>query len=247
MKYLLGIIPLLLVVALITFRKITIYEYQQGLLYSRGKFIKILEPGNHWYYRPLQSVNKVDIRIMNVTIQGQEVLSLDNIGIKISLAASYKIVDPNIAINKVLNYQEALYLQIQLNLREIIGSKEVDDLLVKRKEIAEILNEKSKIQAVEIGIDLLSVSIKDIMFSSELRNIFSQVLYAKKEGLASLERARGEGATLRNLANVAKVLDNNPNLMQLRLYQVLEKNSGNTIVIMSPDGKVMNQLTDKNH
>jgi regulator of protease activity HflC (stomatin/prohibitin superfamily) len=79
------------------------------------------------------------------------------------------------------------------------------------------------------------VSIKDISFPGELRNTFAQVVNARKEGLAALERARGESAALRNLANAAHLLDEHPNLQHLRLLQTLERQGGNTVVILPPE------------
>jgi regulator of protease activity HflC (stomatin/prohibitin superfamily) len=236
---------IILLFAVINFRRCTILEYQQGLLYQNGKFVSTLNPGNHLYFRPIQSITKVDKRIIHVTLAGQEILSQDNIGIKISVSSGYRITDAYIAINKVQDYKEALYLQIQINLRDIIGMQTVDELLVKREEIGKLLLEKSLPQAAEIGIELLTVNIKDIMFPGELKNIFSQVVNAKNEGLAALERARGESAALRNLANAAGVFNNNPNLMQLRLIQALEKGSGNTVVIMLSEGGFINKIVEK--
>ncbi|MBN2311251.1 MAG: hypothetical protein JXR94_19895, partial [Candidatus Hydrogenedentes bacterium] len=87
----------------------------------------------------------------------------------------------------------------------------------------------------ELGLRLISVDLKDIMFPGKLKEMFAQVVSARKEGLAALERARGETAALRNLANAAKMIENNPNLMQLRLLQALGEASGNTLVLgMSP-------------
>ena len=80
------------------------------------------------------------------------------------------------------------------------------------------------------------------MFPGELKNIFAQVVNARKEGLAALERARGESAPLRNLANTAKLLENNPALLQLRLLQALNAGSGNTIVLKLPDESEMDAL-----
>jgi regulator of protease activity HflC (stomatin/prohibitin superfamily) len=74
------------------------------------------------------------------------------------------------------------------------------------------------------------------MFPGELKTIFAQVVNARNEGLAALERARGESAALRNLANAAKLLENNPELRQLRFLQVLENKGGNTVVVLSPEG-----------
>ena len=214
----------------VTTRKITIMEYQRGLLYNRGKFIRIIEPGVHRFFRQNNSIEIVDIRIKYIVLQGQEVLSSDNVGIKITLTAGFNIADPYLALNKVENYRETLYQTIQLKLRDLVGGIEIEDLLKNRNDLNNQLFELSKPKAEEIGLSLNEVSIRDIMFPGDLRNIFAQVVNAKYEGLAALERARGETAALRNLANGAKALENNPALMQLRTLQALEKSDGNTIV-----------------
>ena len=230
------ILFLLFLLAVFTVHRTVIFEYQRGLVYRRGKFLTTWNPGEHWYFGLLRSVHKVDIRTIHVTIQGQEVLTSDNVSIKTSLAAAYKVADPYSAVNRVLNYQEALYLLLQLNLRDIVGELAIEDLLAKRNEIGKSLFDRSVQKAAEIGLELQLVNIKDIMFPGELKNIFAQVVNARKEGLAALERARGESAALRNLANAASLLNSNPNLWQLRLLQGLEKSSGNTIVLMPAEG-----------
>ncbi len=215
-----------------TVRRFTVLEYQRGLFYSRGKFVRLLEGGDYWYFRLFQFIQKIDLRKQYVTILGQELLTADNVSLKISLAAAYQVTDPVLAINQVVDYQAALYLLIQLNLRDVIGAIEVDELLARRTELGKLLLEKSSVQAAELGLQLSLVGIKDIMFPGELKTIFAQVVNARKAGLATLERARGESAALRNLANAAKLLDENPGLSQLRLYQLLESTTGNTVVIL---------------
>lgn len=237
--YLLVLAIVILILFLLLFfliSRVVIYEYQNGLHYRDGKYVKTLMPGSHWYFPPWESVQKVDMREFNITIPGQEVLSADNVSLKVSIAVGYKVIDPYIAINKVQRYQDALYQMIQLGVRDIVGSLEVDALLAKRAEIGKILFEKSSEKATALGLQLLLADIKDIMFPGELKNIFAQVVNARKEGLAALERARGESAALRNLANTARLLDDNPNLRQLRLLHTLEKTGGGTIVVMPPDG-----------
>lgn len=226
----------LVIIAALLVRRSVVYEYQRGLLFKSGKFVTTLGPGAHYFFRPSSHLQIVDIRLLTVTIPGQEVLSADNVSLKVSLAASFQVTDPYLAFVKVVNYHEALYLQIQMNLRDIVGSLPIDDLLAKREEIGKLLLERSTSKAAEMGIELGFVNVKDIMFPGELKNIFAQVVNARKEGLAALEKARGESASLRNLANAAGLLDKNPNLMQLRLLQSLEKNSGNTVVILPADG-----------
>ena len=179
----------------------------------------------------LERVQKVDVRARFITIPGQDVLSSDNISIKVSVAVNFKVEDPFKALNSSFNYSESLYSILQLELRDLFGLTPIDELLGKRKEIGQALFEKSKDKAAELGLTLLSAEIKDIMLPGDLKNIFAQIINARNEGLAALERARGESASLRNLANTAKLLENNPALFQLRILQALESKSGNTIVL----------------
>jgi len=222
-------------VLFLLFKSETVFEYQRGLLYRDGKFRRILPPGRHWLFRAWESVNKVDIREVTVTIPGQEVLTSDNVSVKASLALRFRVEDPALAVNRMASYRDALYLAAQVAARDIVGSMEVEELLAKRMEIGKRLLDNCRPAAQAMGIDLIAADIKDVMFPGELKNIFAQVVNARKEGQAALERARGESAALRNLANAARLLDENPNLRHLRLFQVLEKNSGNTIVYVSPD------------
>ena len=210
---------------------VVVFENERGVVYKQGKFHRILQPGGHWVYTFLEKVQKIDIRSRFITIPGQDVLSSDNIGVRVSVAVNFRVEDPFKALNSAFNYTESLYLILQLELRDLFGSTPIDELLAKRKDIGNALLEKSKEKAAELGLVLLSADIKDIMLPGDLKNIFAQIVNARNEGLAALERARGESASLRNLANTAKLLENNPALLQLRILQALESKSGNTIVL----------------
>ena len=135
------IVSIAIVVAIAIFlwywvRRITIFEYERGLKYVRGKFKSVMEPGQYWYIPFFTSIRKLDIRPQFVSITGQEVLSSDGVTLKVSLAANFEIADPNVAVNNVKNFQEALYLELQLALREIIGTADIDTLLNSRSEFS---------------------------------------------------------------------------------------------------------------
>ena len=215
-------------------RKTIVYDYEKGLLYKKGRFIKVLDTGLYRTFRMATVIKKVDIRSRFVTIPGQEVLSSDGITLKLSLAAQYEIADPQLALAKTEDYQEALYLTIQLALREIVSAAAIEEILQKRNEFSEKLMTLVKDKAQAIGVNLITVNIKDIMFPGELKKIFAQEVAARKEGLAVLERTRGETAALRNLANAAKLVEGNPALLQLRTLQA----QGNTFVFASGTGVV---------
>jgi regulator of protease activity HflC (stomatin/prohibitin superfamily) len=219
-------------------RRVTVLEYEKGLKYAKGKFVSVLEPGQYGYLPFFTTIQKIDIRPRFASIAGQEVLSADGVTIKVSLAANFEISDPYVAINKVQSYQQALYLELQLGLREIIGSEDIDSVLSGRGALSKKLTELTEPKAASLGLKLISVDLKDIMFPGKLKEVFAQVVSARKEGLAALEKARGESAALRNLANAAKILEGNPNLMQLRLLKALGESSGNTLILGMPSASV---------
>lgn len=180
----------------------------------------------------------VDVRPEFISIPGQDVLSSDGVTLKASIAAEFEVIDPNVAVNKTANYRSALYLTIQMALREIVGKEKIDDLMQSRSAIGAKLMELTSAKASDYGLKLKLVDVKDIMFPGEMKKAFAQVVKAQKEGQAALERARGETAALRSLANAARMMDDNPNLLQLRALQSIADSSGNTLVFGLPNGPI---------
>ena len=180
----------------------------------------------------------MDIRPQFVTIPGQDVLSADGVTLKISLAAQFQVDDPNVAINKNTNFQNSLYLTLQMAVREIVGKEKIDTIMENRAAFSSTLTELTSAKATEFGLKLISADIKDIMFPGEMKKAFAQVVKAQKEGQAALEKARGETAALRSLANAARMIDDNPNLLQLRALQAFADSGGNTLVLGLPNGSI---------
>jgi regulator of protease activity HflC (stomatin/prohibitin superfamily) len=235
----LAAILILLIVGILykiwPFKRVLIYEHQKGLKYVLGRYVATLDAGRYWTLPNYISISAVDIRPEFISIPGQDVLSADGVTLKISLAAEFEIIDPHTAINKTANFRTALYLSLQMALREIVATEKIDDLLLNRSTIAAKLMQRTSTKAAEYGLKLKLADVKDMMFAGEMKKAFSQVVKAQKEGQAALERARGESAALRNLANAARLIDDNPNLLQLRALQGLADSQGNTLVLGLPN------------
>jgi regulator of protease activity HflC (stomatin/prohibitin superfamily) len=218
----------------VLFKKLTIFEYERGLKYVRGRFVGILEPGQFWIFTPRTTVRRVDIRPKFASVPGQEVISSDGVSVKVSIAVAYQYKDLDVAINKVENHFQALYQALQLSLRRIVGNTEIDELLANRAQLGGMLYEQTTNEVEGYGLELLQVDLKDLMFPGDLKKTFAQVVNARKEGLAALEKARGETAALRNLSNAARMMEDSPMLLQLRLLQQLAGSTGNTVVLGIP-------------
>ena len=209
---------------------IIVYSYQRGLRYQKGHLERVLEPGSYRYFKGNTHITVLDIRPQYEIIAGQEIMSADNIGLKMSIVAHYRIVDPIQAMNNSASYTEAVHLELQMLLRQQAAAHTMDQLLAARSSLGQQLQEAMASRATELGLELIKVEVRDIMLPGELKRVFAKEITARKEGLAALEKARGEHAALRSLANAAHLLDHNPTLIQLRLIQAIEDGK-HTIVL----------------
>ena len=215
---------------------VTVHDYERGLRYRRGRFSGLVDPGTHVVVRPFSEVRLIDGRPSFLTVEGQEVLTSDGVALKVSLAARYVVGDPVAAVTGDQSFERALHLELQLALREVLAAGTVDDVLANRAKIGPAVLERCASRLARIGIELLSVEVRDLMVPGELKRLFAGVVSARKEGEASLERVRSETAALRNLANAGRLVEENPGLLQLRVLQQLGESSGNTVMLTMPDG-----------
>ena len=229
------IVIVALIVAFICYftftRKIIIEEHERGLKFINGKYRATLMPGAHRFNPQVTRVRTIDMRERYGTIAGQEVLSADGVSLRVSMIVIYRIEDPYKATVTVQDLGTMIHLMMQGALRELVGNAPIDDLLEKRNEIGDKIGAGTASKLAAAGVTLIQVDIRDIMFPGPLRQTFAQVVEARKQAEASLERARGEQAALRSLANTARLLERNPGLLQLRMLQALNESSGNTIVL----------------
>jgi len=211
-----------------------------GLLYHHGLYVRRQNAGRHVVWGRGWTIKLIDLRKASTLVAGQDVLTADSVGLKFSLFVTYQVTDPVRAAHDTQNWLGDLYCAAQLALRAVVNGITVEALLSQRLEIGAQLLAQVQPEAVKIGINVLAVEVKDVIFPADLKRAFADVLKAKQEGQAALERARGESASLRNLANAARVLEGNPALMNLRLMQSLTaaQNGGHTLVLGAPGGFV---------
>lgn len=218
---------------------VTVREGQAGLNFIKGKLAGTRGPGRYRMIKGFRSMEIVDIRKTQLTISGQEVMTSDQIGLKISMIIAYQIKDPVKARIEVDVFADHLYTFAQQALRQVVAKHAIEELVEKRGEMGPQLLALVAPHAEAIGIEVSAVDVKDIMLPGDLRNAFAQAVRAKKEGQAAMEKVRAETAALRSLANAAKLVEDLPGLAKLRVLQTLEeiaKGHGNTFVMGVPDG-----------
>jgi regulator of protease activity HflC (stomatin/prohibitin superfamily) len=226
----LGVLVLAVASAWSMRRAHTVREFESGVKYVRGRLVAVLPPGRYWRWGSTR-IENLDVRPRVLTIPGQEVLTSDNVSIKVSFSLRLRVADAKLAVLGSQNYFETVYQCVQLALRERVAASPLDDLLAKRGELGSSVRAKVEPDAQRLGLAIEVLDVKDLIFAGPLKTVFAQVAVAKQEGLATLERARGESAALRNLANAAHMVQKNPALLQLRWLQALNATSGNKIVV----------------
>ena len=221
-------------------RAFLVPEGYAGLLYQKSKFVEVLRVGEHIRWGRKYTLGVSDLRKTLALVAGQEVLSADNVGLKASLLVTYQVVDPAKAAHETQNWLGDLYNATQIALRAVAIGANMEALLGQRLDVGTQLLTRVKADAEKIGVNVIAIEMKDVMLPNDLKRAFADVLKAKQEGQAALERARGESASLRNLANAARVLEGNPALQNLRLMQSLTaaQQAGNTFVLGMPGGFV---------
>ena len=207
-------------------RRVHIHETEKGLRYRRGRFERLLEPGGHWLIGPGLTVERVDVRRRLLLVGSQEILTSDSVQLRLTAIVAFRVTDPARALHEGESYQNELHVAAQLAVRMAVGEETAESLLEQRLDLGERLTELVSGRAAALGLEVLEVDIRDVMLPGDVKVAFTEVLRARAEGRAALERARGESAALRNLANAARLIDANPALMNLRLLQTMAQEGG---------------------
>ena len=221
-------------------RTVIVREYERGLLYHNGRFVELLPPGRYRYWTwQDRRVDLVDVREVSQTVEAQEVLTSDKIGVRVTLIAQYRVVDPVAAKHRVGEYRTQLYQDLQLTLREAITGRPLEQLLNEREALSTRLTEEVAPRAAAFGVELTRVGVKDMVLPGTVRAVFLQEVEAELKGRANLATARHEVAAARARANTAKLVQENPLLLKLQELETLAQlasKSGNVIVLPGIDG-----------
>jgi len=196
-----------------------------GLLTVNGKLEELLQPGSYgyWKYNRSIAVKQLDLRLLSAEVSGQEILTKDRVSLRINLIGSYRIVDPKTVALKLKDYATFVYRELQLGLREAVGTQTLDKLLEDKDSLNLIISKAVTQKMLEYGIEMLSLGVKDIILPGEMKEILNQVVQAQKESEANLIKRREETQAMRSLHNTAKLMENNPTLLRLKELEALER------------------------
>jgi regulator of protease activity HflC (stomatin/prohibitin superfamily) len=195
-----------------------------GLLIVDGGMREVLKPGvtAYWKYQRNVRVELVETRLQAMEVAGQEILTRDKVSLRLNLTALWQVTDAVKARSVVSNAAEYVYKELQLALREAVGSRTLDELLTDKGAIdREVAASAGKLEAS--GLAVRSVGVKDVILPGEMKTILNQVVEAEKVAQANLIRRREETAATRSLLNTARLMEENPTLLRLKELETLEK------------------------
>ncbi|WP_417760496.1 slipin family protein [Shewanella sp.] len=211
--------------AVIPVKEFMVSMEQAALLFVDGSYVRQLTAGRYgfWQFQHEIAVKTIDLRHQLLEVSGQEILSKDRVSLRINLNANVRVFDAELALMSTERVMDYVYNQLQLALREAVGVKTLDDLLLDKLYVNETVTELVVEPLKQVGIELLSVGMKDIILPGDMKAILNQVVEAQKAAEANVIKRREETAATRSLHNTAKMMENNPTLMRLKELESLEK------------------------
>ena len=235
----LGIVVLLVIILLmLLFSAIrVVQQYERGVIFVLGKLTGAKGPGIFLVPPFVTRMTKVDLRVVTLTVPPQEVISRDNVTIKVTAVVYFYVVDPVAAVVNVMNYMQATTQIGQTTLRNVLGQSELDELLSQRNKINRELQTIIDEHTERWGVKVTAVEIKDVELPSTMQRAMAKQAEAEREKRAKIIHAEGELQASTQLAQAANVIGSQPATLQLRYLQTLteiavEKNS--TIIFPLP-------------
>src|SRR5438270_937208 len=214
-----------------------VQQYERGVIFVLGKLTGAKGPGIFLVPPFITRMIKVDLRVVTLTVPPQEVISRDNVTIKVTAVVYFYVVDPVAAVVNVMNYMQATTQIGQTTLRNVLGQSELDELLSQRNKINRELQTIIDEHTERWGVKVTAVEIKDVELPATMQRAMAKQAEAEREKRAKVIHAQGELQASAQLAEAAAVIASQPSALQLRFLQTLteiavEKNS--TIVFPLP-------------
>ncbi|MDA0977845.1 MAG: slipin family protein [Proteobacteria bacterium] len=214
------VLGLLLVgLAFYTFR--VLREYERGVIFFLGRFQKVKGPGLIVVIPGIQQIVKVDLRTMVYDVPSQDVISRDNVSVKVSAVIYFRVINAEHAIINVEDYFEATAQLAQTTLRSILGQHELDEMLAQRDKLNEGIQKLLDEQTESWGIKVINVEIKHIDIDESMIRAIAKQAEAERERRAKIIHAGGELEASQKLLDAAKKLSEQPQALQLRYMQTL--------------------------
>ena len=239
-----GMTIALLIVGLLAASLRILREYERGVVFMLGRFWKVKGPGLVVIIPGIQQMVRVDLRTMVFDVPSQDVISRDNVSVKVNAVVYFRVIDPAKSILQVEDYMNATSQLAQTTLRAVLGKHELDEMLAERERLNSDIQQLLDAQTDAWGIKVSNVEIKHVDIDESMVRAIAKQAEAERERRAKVIHAEGELQASEKLLAAAEILAVKPQAMQLRYLQTLSNIAGdrtNTIVFPMP-GDLLNLL-----
>ena len=239
-----GLTIVLLIVALLAASLRILREYERGVVFMLGRFWKVKGPGLVVIIPGIQQMVRVDLRTVVFDVPSQDVISRDNVSVKVNAVVYFRVIDPAKSILQVEDYLNATSQLAQTTLRAVLGKHELDEMLSERERLNQDIQQLLDTQTDAWGIKVSNVEIKHVDIDETMVRAIAKQAEAERERRAKIIHAEGELQASEKLLAAAEILAVRPQAMQLRYLQTLSNIAGdrtNTIVFPMP-GELMNLM-----
>jgi regulator of protease activity HflC (stomatin/prohibitin superfamily) len=244
-----GIFIVLIVIIAVMLSAIRILrEYERGVVFMLGRFWKVKGPGLIIIIPAVQQMVRVDLRVVVMDVPSQDVISRDNVSVKVNAVLYFRVIDPERAIIQVEDYLAATSQLAQTTLRSVLGQHELDDMLAERDKLNADIQALLDQQTDAWGIKVTNVEIKHVDIDESMVRAIARQAEAERERRAKIIHAEGEMQASEKLVEAARILNQQPQSLQLRYLQTLTEIAGDkssTIVFPLPldsIGKLFDRL-----
>ena len=207
-----------------------IAEYERGVVFRLGKYVGIRGPGLIWVWPIIEMMRKMDLRTITLDVPSQEVITKDNVTIRVNAVVYFRVLNPDKAVIQVKNFVTATSQIAQTTLRSVLGENELDELLTNREKINQHLQTIIDKQTDPWGIKASVVEVKDVELPETMKRAMARQAEAERERRGKIIAAEGEFQAAEKLAQASDIISRSPAALQLRYLQTLveisaEKNS----------------------
>jgi regulator of protease activity HflC (stomatin/prohibitin superfamily) len=212
-------------------------EYERGVVFRLGRLMEQRGPGLILLVPTIDRMVRISLRTVTLTVPPQEIITRDNIPVRVTAVAYYRVVNPNDAVTQVENFHNATLQISQTTLRSVLGGVDLDSLLSDRERLNESLQHVIDAQTEPWGIKVTTVEIKDVEIPERMQHAIARQAEAERERRAKIINAEGEFQAAAKLAQAADVIGENPVTLQLRYLQTLREigvNQNSTVVFPMP-------------
>jgi regulator of protease activity HflC (stomatin/prohibitin superfamily) len=196
-------------------------EYERGVIFRLGRLVGAKGPGLFFIIPFIDSMVKVDLRVVTMDVPSQEVITKDNVTVRVNAVVYFRVVDPEASVIKVLDHIRATSQISQTTLRNVLGQSELDELLTQREKLNQMLQRIIDEHTDPWGVKVSTVEIKEVELAEEMRRMMAAQAEAERERRAKIIHADGEFQASERLAEAGAVIAREPVTLQLRYLQTL--------------------------